>query len=69
MQFQEDFEGSAKFNPLSRCITIASACNVYYRKMCLIENTIASELIRDWHGKGKPIRKQRLGDCIGKNMV
>ena len=53
MKFQEDFESLAKFNPMAQCITIASACNVYYRKMCLIEKTIASEPLRGWHGKGK----------------
>ena len=60
MKFQEDFETLAKFNPMAHCITIASACNVYYRKMCLIPNTIASEPIRGWHDKGKPHSKAAL---------
>ena len=54
------FETLAKFNPMSHCITIASACNVYYRKMCLTPNTIASEPLCGWHGKGKPHSKAAL---------
>lgn len=54
MQFQQEFEHLAQFNPMAKCITIASACNRYYRKMCLQPHTIASEPIRGWHGKGKP---------------
>ena len=60
MKFQVDFETLAKFNPMSHFITIASACNVYYRKMCLIPNTIASEPLRGWHDKGKPHSKAAL---------
>ena len=60
MKFQEDFEMLAKFNPMAHCITIASECNVYYRKMCLIPDTIASEAIRGWHDKGKPHSKAAL---------
>ena len=54
---KEDFEGLVKFNPMSHCITIALACNVYYRMMCLIENTIASESI---HIKERPHLKAVL---------
>lgn len=53
-QFQNDFEQLAQFNPMGKCITIASACNRYYRKMCLQPNTIASEPVRGWHRKSKP---------------
>ncbi len=53
-QFQKDFEQLAKFNPMEKCITIAAACNRYYRKVCLQPDTIASEPVRGWHGKGKP---------------
>ena len=53
-QFQKDFQQLAQFNPMEKCITIASACNRYYRKMCLKPNTIASEPVRGWHGKSKP---------------
>ena len=53
MKFQEDFESLAKFNPMAHCITIASAWNPYYRKMCLIPNTIASEPVRGWCSQGR----------------
>ena len=54
MQFQKEFEREAQFNPMEQCITIASACNRYYRKKCLQPFTIASEPVRGWHGKSKP---------------
>lgn len=54
IKFQNDFKELAEFNPMENCITIASACNQYYRKMCLQRNTIASEPVRGWHGKSKP---------------
>ena len=38
---------------MAACITIASACNLYFRKKCLKRFTIASEPIRGWHGKSK----------------
>ena len=31
-QFQQAFQALADFNPMAECITIASACNRYYRK-------------------------------------
>lgn len=52
--FQQEFKNLADFDPLEKCITIASACNRYYRKKCIQPNTIASEPIRGWHGKAKP---------------
>ena len=54
MKFQQEFHKVAKFNPMAKCITIASACSRYYRKMCLPEGTIASEPLRGWHGAAKP---------------
>ena len=53
-QFQRAFQALADFNPMAECITIASACNHYYRKKCLQPFTIASEPVRGWHGKSKP---------------
>ena len=48
MKFQEDFEGLAKFNPMSRCITIASACNVLHLNpfaVCMVkEDPILGEV-------------------------
>lgn len=52
--FCKEFETISGFNPLERCLTIASACNLYYRLKHIPEDQIASEPIRGWHGQGKP---------------
>ena len=52
--FCREFEAISGFNPLERCITIASACNLYYRTKHMPENKLASEPIVGWHGQGKP---------------
>ena len=41
--FQQEFERQAGFNPMAKCITIASACNLYWRKHHLTPNTIVVE--------------------------
>ena len=41
--FQREFKRHGKFNPMEKCVTIASACNRYWRKMLLPKNTIAVE--------------------------
>ena len=48
--FQNEFESQAGFNPMAHCFTIASACNLYWRKKHLKENTIAVEPLRGWRG-------------------
>ena len=53
-KFAAEFRELAGFNPFEHCNTIASACNRYFRKLCLTPGTIASEPIRGWHHKGKP---------------
>ena len=53
-KFAAEFEQLAGFNPFEHCVTIASACNRFFRKHCLTPQTIASEPIRGWHHKGKP---------------
>ena len=68
MQFQKGFAREAQFNPMEQCITIASACNRYYRKKCLQPFTIASEPVRGWHGKSKPIPLPRWNGCIGSTI-
>ena len=40
-QFQEEFCQHADFNPMEKCVTIASACNRYWRKKLLPHNTFA----------------------------
>ena len=48
--FQEEFKREAGFNPMERCFTIASACNLYWRKNLLTPNTIAIEPLHGWRG-------------------
>ena len=58
--FATEFQQIAGFNPFEHCITIASACNRFFRKHCLTPQTIASEPIRGWHHKGKPYSRAAL---------
>ena len=48
--FTKEFERHADFNPFAKCVTIASACNLYWRKHCLQEDTIAVEPLKGWRG-------------------
>ena len=48
--FQQEFEQQAGFNPMAKCITIASACNLYWRKHHLTPDTIAVEPLAGWRG-------------------
>ena len=48
--FAAEFERVAGFNPFAKCVTIASACHLYWRKHCLEEKTIAIEPLRGWRG-------------------
>ena len=48
--FQQEFERQAGFNPMAKCITIASACNLYWRKHYLTPDTIAVEPLGGWRG-------------------
>lgn len=48
--FTKEFESHADFNPFEKCMTIASACNLYWRKHCLQEATIAVEPLKGWRG-------------------
>ena len=47
--FVERFYQEAKFNPFEKCSTIASACNLYWRKKHL-HNNIAVEPPQGWRG-------------------
>ena len=59
-KFAAEFEQLPGFNPFEHCVTIASACNRFFRKHCLTPQTIASEPIRGWHHKGKPYSRAAL---------
>ena len=48
--FQKQFETHAGFKPMEKCITIASACNRFWRKKLLPTDTIAVEPPRGWFG-------------------
>ena len=48
--FQQEFEQQAGFNPMAKCMTIASACNLYWRKHHLTPDTIAVEPLGEWRG-------------------
>lgn len=52
--FCREFQEVAGFDPFEECITIASACNLFYRKSCMQKNTIALEPSMGWHGRRKP---------------
>ena len=49
-KFCEEFQRKAGFNPFADCTTIASACNRYWRKHHLEEDTIAVEPPQGWRG-------------------
>ena len=48
--FQQEFERQAGFNPMAKCMTIASGCNLYWRKHHLTPDTIAVEPLGGWRG-------------------
>ena len=48
--FQQEFERQAGFNPMAKCMTIASASNLYWRQHHLPPDTIAVEPLRGWRG-------------------
>ena len=51
IKFQSQFKDIVDFNPMKECITIASSCNVAYRKKWMPENKIAVEPVRGWRHK------------------
>ena len=49
-KFISEFKGAAGFNPIEKCATIASACNLFWRRSLLPKDTIAIEPTRGWRG-------------------
>jgi len=47
-KFREEFGQHADFDLIEKCVTIASACNRFWRKKLV--PTIASQPPRGWHG-------------------
>ena len=48
--FCKQFATNAKFNPMAHCVTIASACNLYWRREQLAPDCIAVEPLQGWRG-------------------
>jgi len=48
--FCREFEEHAGFNPFAKCVTIASACNLYWLKHHLPADTIAVKPLQGWRG-------------------
>ena len=48
--FCQQFSDIANFNPMVHCVTIASACNLYWRREQLVPDTIAVEPLQGWRG-------------------
>ena len=59
-QFRKLFLTQAGFDPLDKCVTIASACNRYYRTCYMSPNPIASEPVLGWRPQPKPSSKVAL---------
>ena len=49
-KFRQEFKQHANFDPIEKCVTIASACNRYWRKKLVPLNTIASRPPRGCSG-------------------
>ena len=48
--FRDEFRQHADFDPIEKCVTIASACNRFWRKKLVPKDTIASEPPQGWYG-------------------
>jgi len=49
-KFRKEFKQHVNFDPVEKCVTIVSACNRYWRKKLIPQNTIASKPRRGWLG-------------------
>ena len=50
VKFVKEFRGPAQFDPMEKCLTIASACNRYWRKVHLSPKTVAVPPFNGWKG-------------------
>ena len=55
--FEREFRGICGFDPFEQCITIASACNVAYRRHWMRPRTLAIKPLHGWHPQ---IRQSRV---------
>ena len=49
-KFVQEFQAIAGFNPFEKCVTIASVCNLYWRKHHVKPDQIAVEAPQGWRG-------------------
>ena len=49
-KFRDEFKQIADFDPMEKCVTIASACNRFWRKKLVPKKKIASQPPQGWHG-------------------
>ena len=49
-KFIQEFKEEARINPMEKCATIASACNLFWRQVFISEDTIAIEALNGWRG-------------------
>ena len=49
-KFVDEFSEEAEFNPLVKCVTIASACNRYWRKKHVLHKLVAVQPPNGWKG-------------------
>jgi len=49
-KFIQEFKEEAGFNPMEKCATIASACNLFWRQELIPEDAIAIEPLNGWRG-------------------
>ena len=49
-KFQDEFRKHGEFDPMEKCVTIASACHRYWRKKLLPKIITAIEPSSGWHG-------------------
>ena len=48
--FRQEFKRHADFDPMEKCVTIASACNRFWGKKMVPKNTIAIQPPQGWKG-------------------
>lgn len=50
LKFIQEFRDEAGFNLMEECATIASACNLYWRRELIPKEPIAIEPLNGWRG-------------------
>ena len=65
--FQQEFQSQAGFKPMEKFMTIANACNLYWRKHHLPPNTIAVEPVRGLRGPMSAIPSRPCNGSITRN--